>query len=114
MQFSLEQLLHVMRGPFCLWLLSGHKCFETALLYLVDVRPSLHEYEDYGLLCIWYICCYGKRGSAVAERRISAPDPHLRHCVVSLSKAHLLPIVLVKPRKQWLRPDMTEKLLTGT
>ena len=39
-----------MRGPFCLWLLSGHKCFETALLYLIDVRPSLHEYEVYGLL----------------------------------------------------------------
>ena len=34
--------------------------------------------------------------------------------VVSLSKAHLLPTVLVKPRKRWLRPDMTEKLLTGT
>ena len=32
---------------------------------------------------------------------------------MSLSKAHVLPIVLVKPRKQWLRPDMTEKLLTG-
>ena len=70
MQFSLEQLLHVMRGPFCLWLLSGHKCFETALLYLIDVRPSLHEYEVYGLL----IACYGMRGSAVAERRISAPE----------------------------------------
>ena len=35
-----------------------------------------------------------------------------RH-VVSLSKIHLLPKrVLVIPRKRWLRPDMTEKLLT--
>ena len=41
-------------------------------------------------------------------------QPHKRHRVVSLSKAHLLPTVLVKPRKRWLRPDMTEKLLTGT
>ena len=32
---------------------------------------------------------------------------------MSLSKAHVLPIVKVKPRKQWLHPDMTEKLLTG-
>ena len=33
---------------------------------------------------------------------------------MSLSKTHKLPTVLVKPRKRWLRPDMTEKLLTGT
>ena len=37
-----------------------------------------------------------------------------RNHVVSLSKTHLLPTVLVKPRKHWLRPDMTEKLLAGT
>ena len=41
-------------------------------------------------------------------------DPHKRHCVVSLSKMHYLPTVLVKPRKSWLCPDMTEKLFTGT
>ena len=29
------------------------------------------------------------------------------------SKTHLLPTVLVKPRKHWLCPDMTEKLLTA-
>ena len=34
--------------------------------------------------------------------------------VVSLSKAHLLPNVLVIPRKRWLRPNMTEKLFAGT
>ena len=39
--------------------------------------------------------------------------PHRRHRVVSLSKTHQLPTVLGKPRKRWLRPDMTEKLLTG-
>ena len=33
---------------------------------------------------------------------------------MSLSKTHSLPIVLVKPRKSWLRTDMTGKLLTGT
>ena len=40
-------------------------------------------------------------------------DPHRRHRVVSLSKTHYLPTVLVKPRNSRLRPDMTEKLLTG-
>ena len=42
-------------------------------------------------------------------------DPHLGRRVVSLSKIHLPPKkVMVIPRKRWLRPDMTEKLLTGT
>ena len=42
-------------------------------------------------------------------------DPHSGRRVVSLSKIHLTPKkVLVIPRKRWLRPDMTEKLLTGT
>ena len=34
--------------------------------------------------------------------------------VLSLSKTLYSPKVLVIPRKQWLHPDMTEKLLTGT
>ena len=42
-------------------------------------------------------------------------DPHSCLRIVSLSKIHLPPKkVLVIPRKWWLRPDMTEKLLTGT
>ena len=49
-----------------------------------------------------------------SESRGPGFDPRMRHRVVSLSKTHLLPTVLVKPRKSWLRPDMTEKLLTGT
>ena len=40
-------------------------------------------------------------------------DTHRRHRVVSLSKTHQLPTVLANPRKSWLRPDMTEQLLTG-
>ena len=41
-------------------------------------------------------------------------DTYLRR-VVSLSKKTFTPRkVLVIPRKRWLRPDMTEKLLTGT
>ena len=41
-------------------------------------------------------------------------DPHRRHRVVSLSKTHWsTPYVLVKTRKRWFRPDITEKLLTG-
>ena len=42
-------------------------------------------------------------------------DLHSGRRVVSLSKIHLLPQkVLVIPRKRRLRPDMTEKLFTGT
>ena len=48
------------------------------------------------------------------EWRAAGFYPHRRHRVVSLSKTHLLPTVLVKCRKSWLPPDMTEKLLTGT
>ena len=42
-------------------------------------------------------------------------NPHSGRRVVSLSKIHLPPKkVMVIPRMWWLRPDMTEKLLTGT
>ena len=41
-------------------------------------------------------------------------DPHFGSRVVFLRKIHSpSKKVLVIPRKQWLRPDMTEKLLTG-
>ena len=41
-------------------------------------------------------------------------DPRSGHRVVSLSKMHLpSKKVLVIPRKRLLRPDVTEKLLTG-
>ena len=53
-------------------------------------------------------------GASDSESRGPGFDPHRRHRVVSLSKTHSLPTVLVKPRKRWLRPNMTEKLLTGT
>ena len=49
-----------------------------------------------------------------SESRGSEFDPHRRHRVVSLSQTHSLHTVLGKPRKSWLPPDMTEKLLTGT
>ena len=39
-------------------------------------------------------------------------DPHSSRRVVSLNKIHLHKKVLVIPRRRWLRPDMTEKLLT--
>ena len=41
-------------------------------------------------------------------------EPHLGRSVVSLSKTYVPPKVLVIPRKRWLRPNMTEKLFTGT
>ena len=45
------------------------------------------------------------------EREVGV-ETYLRR-VVSLSQTLYSPKVLVIPRKQWLRPDMTEKLLTG-
>ena len=40
-------------------------------------------------------------------------ETYLRR-VVSLIKTLYFPKVLVIPRKRWLRPEMTEQLLTGT
>ena len=59
-----------------------------------------------GALCpIGRVSDYGARGRGF--------DAYLR-CVVSLSKDTFTPRkVLVIPRKRWLRPNMTEKLLTG-
>ena len=46
---------------------------------------------------------------------ISGPKLLGSNRVVSLSKAHLLPKKYqIIPRKRWLRPNMTEKLFTGT
>ena len=48
------------------------------------------------------------------EREVGVRS-HSGRRVVSLSKKHLPPKkVLAIPRKRWFRPDMTEKLLTGT
>ena len=38
-------------------------------------------------------------------------EPHSSCRVLSLSKTYLPPRVLVIPRKQWLRPNMTEKIV---
>ena len=49
------------------------------------------------------------------DPEVGGSSPFESNRVVSLSKAHLLPQkVLVIPRKRWLRPNMTEKLFTGT
>ena len=45
--------------------------------------------------------------------RLRGFETYLRR-VVSLSKILYSPKVLVMPRKRWLRPDITEKLLTET
>ena len=56
------------------------------------------------------------RNGRASDSELRGPgfDPYRQNHVVSLSKTHELPTVLVKPRKRWLRPDMTEKLLTWT
>ena len=50
-----------------------------------------------------------------SESRGPGFAPHKSHGVVSLSKTHWLPRVLLKtePRKRWLPSYMTEQLLTG-
>ena len=51
-----------------------------------------------------------ERWTTEQEVRVSKPTSP---CCV-LEQDTFLPKVLVIPRKRWLRPDMTEKLLTGT
>ena len=62
-------------------------------------------------------CLYGEEGGSVQECRTrwerSGFETYLRR-VESLSKTLYSPKVLVMPRKLWLCPDMTDKLLTGT
>ena len=52
-------------------------------------------------------------GASDSELRGPGFYSHRRHHVASLNKTHLLPIVLVKPRKHLLCAEMTEKLLAG-
>ena len=55
----------------------------------------------------------GERDGSVVERR--TPEREVGGSKpLSLSKTLYSPKVLVIPRKRWLRPDMTEYLLTGT
>ena len=66
------------------------------------------------LMCTREACWPSGRASD-SRARGRGFDPHSGRRVISLSKIHIPPKkVLVIPRKQWLRPDMTEKLLTGT
>ena len=65
-------------------------------------------------------CKQRRRGGLVVRASNSGArgrgfDPHSGCRVVTLIKIHLPPKkVLVIPRKRWLCPDKTEKLLTGT
>ena len=64
------------------------------------------------------LCGRGERGgSSVVKRQLRSERLGVRnlsppYCVIEQDT--LLPKGLVIPRKRWLRPDMTEKLLTGT
>ena len=68
------------------------------------------------LSCCEIICFNNWQSGRASDSKSRGPgfDPHRCHRIVSLRKTHLLPTVLVKPRKRWLRPDMAEKLLTWT
>ena len=59
------------------------------------------------------------RGSLVVNTSDSGSrgrgfEPHSDRRVMSLSKTYLPPKSTCIPRKRWLRPNMTEKLFTGT
>ena len=68
---------------------------------------------------MFYLVREGEGGGSVVEHRTPERErgggfkTNLRR-VVSLSETLYSPKVLVIPRKRWLCPDMTEKLLTGT
>ena len=66
----------------------------------------------------FHSCIRGGATRSVVERRTPERDvggSKPSSCrVVSLSKTLYSPKVLVIPKKRWLRPDMKEKLLTGT
>ena len=86
-------------------------------------RPDMTSAVDRGLKAATQTnnqnnMAFGERNGSVVE----CPNSGARGrgfatnlcCVVSLSKTLYSPEVLVISRKLWLRPDMTEKLLSGT
>ena len=74
------------------------------VITIAPVRPT-----KTGLRGTWWL------SGRVSHSRVRGRgfETYLRH-VVSLCKTLYSPKVLVIPGKQWLHPDMTEKLLNGT
>ena len=73
--------------------------------------------QDFINVTNFIICSDGERGGSVLEcraleREVGGLETYLRR-VVSLSKTLYSLKELVIPRKQWLRPNMTENFLTG-
>ena len=61
----------------------------------------------------------GRRGGLVVEHRTPEPEVVVQSslgspCCIHEQDTFISQKVLVIPRKWWLRPDMTEKSLTGT
>ena len=101
---------------------SGLFCSNVVFKFYVQVSTSVVIWKDHEVsykdrIELALDCHKGARwrSGRASDSKSRGPgfDPHRLHCVVSLSKTQL-PTVLVKPRTSWLRPDMTEKLLTGT
>ena len=69
-------------------------------------------------MCLLYMCTRGERGGSVVEcqtpeREVGGSKPTA--AVLCPCARHFTPRSTgLFPRKRWLRPDMTEKLLTGT
>ena len=80
---------------------------------LITLEPGFCRFILNDKLGIELQCFLGEPGGLVVEPR--SRDTYLRH-VVSLSKdtfTHRKVLLLIS-RKRWLRPDMTEKVFTGT
>ena len=79
-------------------------CISLFLKYIICVYLSIEREMDTGE-CSGSVSDSGARGRGF--------ETHLR-LVVSLSMTLYSTKVMVKLRKRWLHPDMTEKLLAGT
>ena len=104
-----------MKNAFCFRGSGGlsHRCRDMTRMLLIDQRRLIVGLTYSGLQ--YYLSLRGECGGSVVERRTPKRgrgfETDLRR-VVSLSKTLYSTKVLVIPRKRWLRPDMTDSLLT--
>ena len=85
--------------------------FVCIVFELGDKMLTLSSMENLIVPCNLIDCVYNTSDSASIGLGF---EPHSGRRVVSLSKTCPPQKVLVIPRKRWLRPNITEKLFTGT
>ena len=82
----------------------------------ISLKVSEDKHVDW---IYFYHLSARRRGGLVVERRTPERELGVRSslgspCCILEQDTFTSQKGLVKPRKRWLRPDMTEKLLTGT